>query len=269
MLAFAVRMIRDKYKTFAIYVVSSLAFLEMYIALFPSISEQSAAIDQMIKSFPPQMFQALNMDPSSLSFGNMQAYLSSEYLSFLWPIMAIVFAISVANYISVNEIEKGTIEILMSLPVNRTKVFLQRYFAGLAMLIAFAAISLLGAVPLAGLHGVDFVLANYITAAIGASLFVWAVYSLAVLFSVIFSEKNKATMASGGVLVLMYVIYIISNLNDDLANLKYISFFNYFSGSDLLAKNIYPEYMIIALGGFAFIATVGAVIWFRRRDLSV
>jgi len=269
MFVFATRMLRDKWKSFVIYAIAAVAFLEMYIALFPVVHQRANQFDQVIKTFPPEIFKAMNIDPSSLSFANIESYLSSEYMSFLWPILAIIFAISLANYISINEIDKGTIETLASLPARRSKVFLQRYLTGLLMLVGFCIISLFGAIPLAILHNTDYIVENFLTAAVGSFLFIWAVYSLATLFSVIFSEKGKSTMASGGVLILMYVVFIISTLKESIKDLQYISFFNYFSGSDLLVKNSYPEYAFLVLGGFATLSTLIALLWFNRRDLSV
>jgi len=269
MLAFFNRMIRDKYKAFIAYSISAVALLEMYVALFPAIKRQSVQIDQMMRSFPPELFKAMNMDPSMLSFSTLESYLSTEYMSFLWPILAIIFAISIAHYILINEIDRGTIETLISLPASRVRIFAERYFVGLLLLAAFVAISLLGIVPLAGVHGINYILTNYLTAAGGAFFFVWAVYSLAVLISVIFSEKGKASMVTGGIITLMYVLSIIASLKDSLKNLQYLSFFHYFNGPDLLAKNIVPDYMVLALGGFAVIASIVALMIFRKRDLSV
>jgi len=269
MFVFAVRMLRDKWKSFVIYAIAAVAFLEMYIALFPTISQQAGQFNELLKTMPPELFKAMNMDPATLSFGNLQSYLSSEYMSFLWPILAVIFAISLANYISVSEIDKGTIETLASLPAKRIRIFFERYMAGLLLLIGFCIISLFGAIPLAIIHNTDFIIGNFYTATIGSFMFIWAVYSLATLFSVIFSEKGKATMASGGILIIMYVVFIVSTLKESLKDLQYISFFNYFSGSDLLAKNTYPEFSILVLGGFAVVVAIVAAFWFNRRDLSV
>lgn len=68
------------------------------------------------------------MDAASFSFSSLQSYLSTEYMSFLWPILAIIFTLAIANYIIVNEVDKGTSETLFSLPIKRTKLFLSRYF---------------------------------------------------------------------------------------------------------------------------------------------
>lgn len=269
MLAFAKRMFRDKFKAFIIYSISAIGLLEMYVALFPAIQKQAVGFDQMLKNFPPELFKAMNMDPGSLSFATLESYLSTEYMSFLWPILAIIFAISIANYISINEVDKGTIETLASLPDSRCRIFVERYFTGLLILIGFSVISLLGVIPLAEMHNIKYLFDNYLTATVGAFFFVWAVYSLAVLFSVLFSEKGKATMVTSGTIILMYVMGIISALKPSLANLRYSSFFYYFNGPQLLGKNIYPDYALLALGGFAVMASVIALMWFNRRDLSV
>lgn len=269
MLAFARRMLRDKYKSFIVYIVSAIAFIEMYVALFPTIQKQAVQFNQMIQTMPAELFKAMNMDPSTLSFSRLEPYLASEYMSFLWPILLIIFAISLANYISVSEIDRGTVETLMSLPAKRTRIFIERYFTGLLLIAGFTAVSIFGAIPLAKLHGIDFVFNNYVTAFVGSLFFAAAIYSLAVFCSVIFSSKNKATSISAGVIILMYVINAVASLKDSIQNLHYISFFYYFNGSQLLAKNIYPDYALLILGGFAIITTIFSLIIFNKRDLSV
>jgi ABC-2 type transport system permease protein len=269
MLAFGYRMLRDKYKTFIAYSLSALGFVEMYVALFPAIHDQAGQLEQVLSSIPADVFKAMNMDPSVLSFQVLESYISSDYLSFLWPILAIIFAISMANYILVNDVERGTVETLSSLPVTRNRIFIERYLTGALLAAVFTAVSILAVIPLAGLQGVEYVAENYVTATLGALLFIWAIYSMAVLFSVYFSEKGKATMAAGGLLILMYVLNAISALNDNLKDVKYASFFNYYSGPDLLVRNTYPDYALVVLGGFAIIATILALIWFNKRDLSV
>lgn len=269
MFAFAKSMFKDKYKSLIAYVTGSIIFLEMYIALFPSISKQSEQLNQMMTAFPPEFFKAFNIDPSSMTFGSLEPYLSSEYMSFLWPILAIIFAISLANYISVKEVDSGTIEVVASLPVKREKIFIERYLTGLSMLLIFSFLSMLIAIPLAKLHGIDFVFQNYVTSAVGSFFLAWAIYSLALLFSTFTSEKGKATALTSGVLLLMYVVNIVASLKEELADFKYVSFFNYFNGSDLLAKNTFPEYSLLILGGFSIISTSLALFWYRRRDLSV
>lgn len=269
MLAFTKSMFKDKYKSFIAYILGSAVFLEMYIALFPSFSKQSEQLSQMMEAFPPEFFKAFNIDPGSMTFGSLEPYLSSEYMSFLLPILVIIFAISLANYISVKEVESGTVEVAASLPVSRNKIFLERYFTGVIMLLVFSFASIFMAIPLAKIHGVDFVTQNYLTASIGSFFLAWAIYSLSLLFSTFLSDKGRATAIASGVLLMMYVLNIVASLKDELSNLQYISFFHYFNGSELLAKNTFPEYSLLVLGGFSIVTLVVSLIWYNRRDLAV
>lgn len=268
MAVFFWRMLRDKYKLLLIYIVAMLGLLEMYVALFPAIKKQSASFDQMIQSMPEAMFKAFGMDPTSFSFGSFQSYLSSEYMSFLWPLLAVTFTVSVANYIAVREADGGTIETLLSLPVRRTRVFLERYAAGLLMVVTFAAVSMLGALPLAFMHGVDFEAKNFVVATVGSALFVVTVYTMATACSVFFTARSKATMTVSGVLVLMYVLNVVSGLNENLERLRYVSIFNYFNGAELLGRAVYPVHMFTVLGGATLILIAFSLWWFNRRDYS-
>lgn len=236
MLSFATRMIRDKYKTFLAFLGGSVLFLEMYIALFPFIQKQSASFDVMLKSMPAEFFKAMNMDAATFSFANLESYLSTEFMSFLWPILAIILAIILANYLIINEIDKGTVETLSSLPVSRTRIFIERYLTGFMMIVVFSFFSMLLAPILAAIHSIDFNFGNYLMAGFGAFLFSWAIYSLAIGVSMLFKEKGKSNMIIGGILVLMYVLSVVASLKDNIQWLKYFSFFHYFNGADLMAK---------------------------------
>lgn len=269
MLIFTRRMLKDRYKSTFFYCIGTVGLLEMYVALFPAIRDQSANFQQVIQNFPPELFKAMNMDPALINFATMEAYLSTEYLSFLWPVIAVIFAISLANYISVGEVEKRTSETLLSLPAHRYRIFLERYFTGVLLIAVFCAFSLYDVIPLALMHNVDFLWDNYTTAFVGCFIFSLACYSLASLSSVIFSERGRASTVSSGIIILMYVLFVISTLQDSVRDLRYFSLFNYFSGGDLLAKNHYPDNMLLVLGSFSVVMLILALIWFNRRDMSV
>lgn len=268
-MVFFLRMLRDKYKLMLVYIVSTIGLLETFVAIFPSIKQLPPNIaDQFMKSMPPAILEMFGMDSMSSYFDIFEGYLSSEYMSLLWPIIAVAFAVSLANYISVREIESGTAETLLSLPVRRSRIFIERYLAGLLMTVIFSVTSLVGALPLAKLHHVSYVFDNFVVAAVGCSIFAVCVFTLATLFSTIFSAKGNATMISSGALVIMYVMNVVSILNDKLDWLRYLSVFHYFNGSSLLGKGIYPSDMFAVLGGATMVLFAIALIRFSRRDFS-
>ncbi len=269
MFAIAARMFKDKYKSLLVYSITSVLFMELYIAIFPTMSKMSDTLDKLMVTMPPALFKAFNIDPSSLSFGNIESLLASKHYSMIWPMMAVILAISLASHLIINEIDNGTAESLLSLPIKRAKIFVSRYITGLLMLIGFNVISIFSIIPLAAIHDVDFIWQNNVTLFIGSTIFSWACYSIAIFVSTIFSEKSKATMTTGGIILLAYFINILAGLNDNLVNMKYFSIFNYYSSESLLLKNIYPDYFVWAFSVIIISLSLAAFIRFKSRDVSV
>jgi len=269
MLGIIWRSIKDKKLSLIIYSVASVGFLEMYIALFPSLQKQSQQLSELMKSYPDSFFKAFNIDPNQLSFTEIGSYLGMEQFNFIWPVMAIAFAIGFANYSLAGEIEKGTAEILLSQPISRLKIFLSKYIVGLGFLATFTFVSVFAIIPLANVHGASVDISKIAFFALVSFLFVWAVYGIAFLASSFFSEKGKAAFAVSGVLVLMYVLNIIGGLKESLNDLRYLSFFNYFQPANVIDKGQTDSLTFFVFIGVAVIASLLAALWFNKRDIAV
>ena len=182
MLSFSVRMIRDKWKTSLIFLGGLTMFLEMFISFYPFIQEKAGDINELVMTaLPKDIFKVFNLEASLISFSSFESYLSTKYYSMIWPILIIILAISLANYLVLDEISKGTAESTFSLPVSRIKIFLQRYLTGLTMIVMVSAISVLATPILAEIHGIDYILTNYLIFIVECALFSSSVYSLTVL----------------------------------------------------------------------------------------
>jgi ABC-2 type transport system permease protein len=269
MLAFFYNMFKDKLRSLIIFTVSSVAFLEMYVASFPLLASQADQFNEMMKMMPKELFQAFNIEAETLSFSRLESYIAMENYGIFWPILTIIFTIGLANYLCASDIEKGTIEAVAALPVSRFKMFFGRYFSGLTMLAIFVLVSVFATFPLAELHNISYASTNYVTLAVGGLLFFWAVYAMSVFFSTVFSEKGHVSMIAGGTIMLMYVLNVLSTFKDSLKNLQYFSFFHYYDANTLLDKNQYVEYSFIVFIGLALLFTLLAALRFNRRDLSV
>jgi ABC-2 type transport system permease protein len=167
------------------------------------------------------------------------------------------------------EVEKGTMEILLSRPVSRLRIFLERYLAGVFMMIVFLIFSIFSVIPFAEIYDVSYVLENYFSVALICLLFSLAIFSLAMMFSVMFSERGKVYMVTGFILVLMYFLKIIASLKETWEDLKYLSFFHYFDAEKALVQN---EIDRTAISVFLVVFTVSlgvGIIWFRKRDIAI
>lgn len=261
--------IKDRKLSLIIYSLSMVAFTEIYVALFPTFSSRQAEFDKLLQLYPEQMFKALGMEKANFTMTQVESFLATEQYSLIWPIIVIIMAISFASGQIAAEIEKGTIETLLSQPISRIKLYFSKYFSGVIYLITFTLVSVYGLIPLALLHDVSYKMANLNKIAVLGFVFALAVYGISMLASSIFSEKGKANFTVGGILIVMYVLNIISAFKDNLKDLKYISLFHYYDYSAALVKNTIEAKSIWVLLEVAVITTLLGALWFSRRDVAV
>ena len=268
MFSIILRSLKDKRFQLLIITASALSFLEMYIALFPTLQKQAESMSKLLKDYPDSMLKAFNIDKSSLTFEKVGQYLAMEQFSFVWPILVIVLAVGFANYAFAGEKERGTIELLLSQPISRAKLFVSRYLTGIIGIFLFSIVSILAILPLAKIHNISVQTKGVVMLLAISMLFAWAVYGLAFLASVIFSEKSKATFFVGGVLILSYVLNIVANLKESLHLLKYFSVFYYYNPTQAIDKinflnGALPVFMAIIIVTFCI-----AIYWFKRQDIT-
>ena len=266
MLSMIWRTIRDRKLVIAIYIIVTLAFLLMYVAMFPSFASQQEQWDQMLKSMPPEMMKVFNLQ--DYSFAHLENFLSAELYSITWPLFLIILAISTAGAAIANEIEKGTIELLLSVPISRTKLFISRYLAGALTILVFVALTIYAAIPLAKIFNIEVQIRNYSSLALTAFLFGLAIFSIAMFLSAMFSERGKVYFISAGIIVLMYVANIVATLKEKYADLRYLSFFHYFDAVKILIHNELDKVGIWVFLGVIIIFALAGLIAFEKRDIA-
>lgn len=269
MIAIFLNTIKNRRIFIAIYSFAAVAFMWMYVAFFPYIQEKSADFDKLLEAYPESFLEAFGIQAGSLWFDKLENFLAVEQFSFVWPIMVIAMLVALGGFSIAGEIEKGTIETLLSQPISRLKIFFGKYLAGVVSLIIFTIISIFAVIPLAKSYHIDYQLSHYFTTALLGFMFGLAIFSIAALFSSLFSEKGKAYFISAGILVVMYVINILSTLKESVADLKYFSFFYYFDVNKALIDNQIEHLAYWVFLGVSLMCTALAAWWFSKRDISV
>ncbi len=260
------RILKERRIILLTYSLSGAILIWMFAAFFPAIEEQASSFEELAKVYPEGIMKAFNIDINS--FTTIEGFLAGEQFSFTWPIMLMFMLIGYAGSAFAGDIERGTIEITLSQPISRLKIFLGRYFAGLFMLIIFVILSILSAIPIISAYGFDYSPENVVTLAILGFMFGLAIYSFSMLVSVIFSDKGKAFFISGIVIVGMYILNIIASIKENLVDLKYGSFFYYFNQNKALIYNEIDDLAYWVFLGVTLFSFVMAAIWFSRRDIA-
>ncbi|MDP4000673.1 MAG: ABC transporter permease [bacterium] len=257
----------NKRKFLSIYSIVGVVFIWMYVALFPAFAKQGEEFNKLLESYPEQLTAIFGV--KDLSFSTLQNFLALEHFSILWPLLVILVALGLAAPAISGEIEKGTIELILSKPVSRLGLFFGNYFAAAIGLVIFIAFSVFSVIPLSLLHGVKIEVMNYMSVAYMGLLFGLAVLSVGFLCSVLFSERSKVNYTTGGILGLMYVLTLASNLSERFASQKFFSFFYYFDGVNVVIKNQINILSIVVFLLVTVVLTSYAAYHFHNRDIAV
>ena len=261
------RVLNDRKRSLIIFSIAGIGLLWMFIALYPIIEEQTTVIMELMEGFPEGFMKAFGADPDS--FTTVEGFLAAKQYSATWPIMVILLLVALAGTVIAGEIEKGSIEISLSRPVSRLKIFFGRYMVGIVGLIVFTFFSVFSLVPLAAIYDVDIGFSNVLKLSIITFLFGLTVLSLSMLLSAIFSEKNRVYMFVGGFMVIMYILNIVALIKESIDYLKYSSFFHYLDTNGALILDSIGNTSIIVFSTCAIVFTIIGAWWFNKRDIAV
>jgi len=247
-----------------IYAASVALYGVIILAIWPSM--QTSGISEMWDRYPESIKKAFG---ATINFAQFDGFITLEYLAQMWVIIMAAFAIGVATSSLAGEIEKGSMELLLSQPIARRTIVVTRHFylsVTLVALIAATMIPLMIGAPL-----VDGELSNKGVAAVSllAFLFYEAIGSVTFLFSAIASSRGRALFAALVILIASYTLDLLAKFNEFIDNFHFLSLFYYYDPYRYMhdASIAWGDLAVLAV--ITLVSTAAAVIWFERRDIAV
>ncbi|WP_285242552.1 ABC transporter permease subunit [Pseudarthrobacter sp. fls2-241-R2A-127] len=137
-----VKTLRDQGRTLLAWAVSLALIVAMYAAVWPAVQSQpsiSGFIDQM-----PEAFRSL-FATSSADLSTPTGYIQVELMSFMGPIAVLIYAVSAGAGAIGGEEDRHTMDLLLSNPVGRGRVVVDKFLAmalGTFLLAAVMGVSL-------------------------------------------------------------------------------------------------------------------------------
>jgi ABC-2 type transport system permease protein len=238
----------------------------MFVGMYPTILEQADKLESLVEVYPEAFLQAFGIE--DFRFDTIEKFLGVEYYSIFWPIAMIVLVIGLAGSVIAREIENGTIEYTLAKPIGRQKIFISKYIGGFLVVATFTFISVYSIVPTATIAGIDYNAAAQFAVFGLAMLASLAVYSLAMMFSAIFSEKGMVSLVMGMIMIVMYIVNIASKLIHQVEWLQYTSFFYYFDYDMALTEGVINTASVFIFAEVIIITVIIGSLWFEKRDIS-
>jgi ABC-2 type transport system permease protein len=204
-----------------------------------------------------------------LQSGNVSVLILIGYQHPLVLFLYMLFAVGVPTTLLTGEVQKGTMELILSRSATKTQVYVCACMLTLAGMLALVLVMFLGTV--AATHVYDFgqpiPLDLFFRIAVNGGFVAGAAGSVALLAAGALAGRNRAVGATVAFLVLDYFAWIVAQWWPKLSFLKPATLF-YYSSSTKLAHG-WPlgdmgVLMFLILAG----SILGGVIW-QRRDLPL
>ncbi len=261
-----VRALLDRRLSLGIYCLGAAAYSIMIIAIWPSMSDDLATLEQLWENYPEGLKAAFG---AGVSITTIDGFLTLEYFALMWVIIVAPFAIAVTTGAIAGEIEKGTMELLLSQPLPRRVIALTRLAylkIGLALIIAATMLPILIGVPLideqASFSGI-------LALSLQGYLLFLAIGGIGFLFSSLASDRGRAVFLAVGVLIFSYALDLLSQFSDIVENFHFLSLFNYYDPYRYLSSADIAWGDLAVLLAIAVATDLAATAIFQRRDIAV
>jgi ABC-2 type transport system permease protein len=233
------------------------------VAFFPSLEDQGQQLNELMKSYPPEMRELFGMGEGT-NLATIEGFLASQVFSFMAPLALAFFPILASAGAIAGAEERGTIDVLLGNPIPRWHVVVGNFVA--------TAISTLGIVAILGLFTwVPAILLNVdlsLEKTAEAVLNLWPLCTffgtLALLCSAVFHRRFLAIATPGFVLVATYFMNALGNSVEDLQDAQPFTVFHYY-GSAIEDGIDWSNFGGVTLA--ALVLVLLAVLAFRQRDI--
>lgn len=253
---------RDHWKSLLSWAGVIVAMTSIQLSVYPSIVKTGDAAKQFIDAYPEAFKKIFRMEDYTSGPG----FLSTELFSLMLPLVLIAVGATWGASATAEEEEKGTADLLLTLPISRLKVLASKMIATFSVLIFLGVVIYVNLYI--GAEMVDLTVNfNYILAAILSSIALGLFFSgLGFLIGSITGKKGVSLGSASAIGLLSFVFYSLAPLVDNFDFLNPINPFEWAIGGNILFDG--PDwngFSKLMLGSFVLYIT--AALIFKKKDI--
>jgi len=235
-----------------------------YMAILYPTYQKVIDIGAMLEKMGPA---AKLLGGSAADASSLIGFLHIELFSMILPALIVAFAAGMASGFTAGEESRGTIDILLSYPVSRRRIVLEKSLAvAIGCVVCAAAVWVLAmagaAASSSALPGDKLAAALVMLVLLGLDF-----GAIALAISAYSGNRAAAIGVAVALMVVMYLVDALAAIVDAMNTLRPLSLFRYYMGDDPLRNGV-------SLGDAAVLAVVAVVclaislVAFDRRDLA-
>jgi ABC-2 type transport system permease protein len=255
----------DRRRSLLFWCIGLILLGAILLAFFPVIRD-ATFISEYLEAFPEEFLALFAGEVTD--YTSPEGYLNGELFFLMYPLLLLVFAVGFGSGAVAGEEEKGTLDLLLSNPLQRWRVVLEKYLAmlifGLILIFVFwATIAIGGAIIDMGLN-----LLRLAAICFSGFLLAMAFGSVALAIGCARGKAGIAVGMGGALGVYAYMLNALAPLIDWLEPFQVASPFYYYIDANPLQNGLDPVHAGVLIG-ISVVFLVIAIVTFERRDLSV
>ena len=236
-----------------------------YAPFYPSIKDNAEMLDKYMNSMPDFLREAFL--GATGDFTSPAGYLNTELFNFFAPLLLILFAVGAGARAIAGEEEKQTLDVLLSTPIPRRRIVIDKFGA---MLVAGVLISVLLwlSVPLTGPpFDLNPSLVDLTAAVFMCFLLAMAFGAIALAIGAASGRRALAVGVTAGIAGGTYLLDLLVPAIRSIEFLQLLSPFHYYLGAEPMMRGLDVGNSLV-LAAIAIVAFAAALVLFERRDLA-
>jgi ABC-2 type transport system permease protein len=254
--------LRDQRRALIGWGVGLFAMATMYAAFYPSVRKSASGLQIYLKHMPDALKSFIGSDYTSPA-----GYLRGEVFSILGPVLLLVFAIGAGARAVAGEEEAGTLDLLLSTPIRRRQVLVDKAVAMGATTVALVAILWVAILAFGPVFGLHVAIADVASACVMLLLLAMSFGAVAFALGCATGHRGPAIGITGGLAVCAFIVNGLAPTVHALHFLRPLSPFRWYLDPDPLLTGLHPLNVVV-LVGVAAVALMLAWVTFERRDLA-
>ena len=257
--------LRDRRRGLLFWGIGLVLLAVLMAAFFPTIRDMPS-IDDFMELLPAELMALFGGDFSD--YTTPEGFLNGELFGFMYPLMLLIFTVGFASGAIAGEEEGGTLDLLLSHPLRRWQLVLEKFAAMVVSVLGIAvffwlALLIAGAVIDMGLSPLRLAAVCFAGALLAISF-----GALALAVGCARGKKTLAVGVAGAIGFVSYILNALAPMVEWLEPFRKFSPFYYYNSTDPLGNGLDFGHAAVLLGlTLVFLAV--ALVSFQRRDLSV
>lgn len=229
--------------------------------IYETFFQRDVNLMEVFNAFPDDIMAFFGGDVDLFS---PSGFLHLEFFSYMPIVLGIVVVTAAASLISKDE-EEGTLELIISQPINRLTLFASRTFALILSVILILAITWIGFYLGAHYNDFDLSLVELTRPFVSLFAILMLFFSLALLLSMILPSSSSAGFVSGFLLITSFFISSLARIDEKLEVVNRFSPLKYYQGGAAV-EGLNTQNLLLMSGITVFCLLIAGFL-FVKRDL--